>query len=110
MRAASARDIGMIIGAARRHRGLTQSELARQLGVAQNWISEVENGKETAQIGKILSVLSFLGVRLEVEETWVKSGKGREPHRTQRNKEDSPLDKIIADLGNLSAGRRNARS
>ena len=32
------------------------------------WISEIERGKDSAQIGRILRVLSFLGVRLEVGE------------------------------------------
>ena len=61
---------------ARRHRRLTQIQLARALGVTQNWISEIERGKDTAQIGKILRVLSFLGVRLEVGEApWVGTAK-----------------------------------
>lgn len=68
MWAQSAAEIGRIVATARRHRGLTQTELARALGVTQNWISEIERGKDTAQIGKILGVLSFLGVRLEVGE------------------------------------------
>jgi y4mF family transcriptional regulator len=65
MRAHSAAEVGKIIMAARRHRGLTQTELARAIGATQAWISEVEQGKDTAQIGKILRTLSHLGVRLE---------------------------------------------
>jgi len=76
MWAQSAAEIGRIIASARRHRGLTQTTLARSLGVSQNWISEIERGKDTAQIGKILRILSFLGVRLEVGEApWVDSTK-----------------------------------
>jgi len=65
MRAHTAAEVGKIILAARRHRGLTQTELARAIGATQAWISEVEQGKDTAQIGKILRTLSYLGVRLE---------------------------------------------
>ena len=68
MLAQSASDLGRIVAAARKHRGLTQEQLARAVGASQNWISEVEAGKPTAQVGKVLSVLAFLGVRLQVSE------------------------------------------
>jgi HTH-type transcriptional regulator/antitoxin HipB len=74
--AQSAAEIGRVVATARRHRRLTQTQLARALGVTQNWISEIERGKDSAQIGKILRVLSFLGVRLEVGEApWIGGGR-----------------------------------
>jgi len=84
MWAQSAAEIGRIVATARRHRGLTQTQLARALGITQNWISEIERGKDTAQVGKILRVLSFLGVRLEVGEApWVGTAK-RAPGKLAR--------------------------
>jgi transcriptional regulator with XRE-family HTH domain len=68
MWAQSSAEVGKIVAAARRYRDLTQTQLAQAVGVTQNWLSEVENGKDTAQIGRILRVLSFLQVRLEVAE------------------------------------------
>jgi y4mF family transcriptional regulator len=65
MWAQSAAEIGKIIAAARRHHKLTQAELAQAIGSTQAWVSEVEQGKETAQIGKVLRALSHLGVRLQ---------------------------------------------
>ncbi len=65
MWAQSAAEVGKIIATARHHHQLTQAELARAVGATQAWISEVEQGKETAQIGKVLRVLSHLGVRLQ---------------------------------------------
>ena len=65
MWAQSALEIGKIIAAARRHHKLSQAELARAIGSTQAWVSEVEQGKETAQIGKVLRALSHLGVRLQ---------------------------------------------
>lgn len=65
MWAQSAAEVGKIIAAARRHHKLTQAELARAIGATQAWVSEVEQGKETAQIGKVLRTLSHLGVRLQ---------------------------------------------
>jgi len=76
MWAQSAAEIGAIIATARKRRGLTQTSLAQALGVTQNWISEIERGKDTAHIGKVLRVLSYLGVRLEVGEApWIGSTK-----------------------------------
>lgn len=65
MWAQSAADIGKILTAARRHHGLTQAALGQAIGASQKWVSQVEMGKETAQIGKVLKALSHLGVRLQ---------------------------------------------
>lgn len=65
MWAQTAAEIGKIIAVARRHHKMTQADLARALGTTQAWVSEVEKGKETAQIGKVLRALSQLGVRLQ---------------------------------------------
>ena len=65
MWAQSATEIGRIIATARRHHKLTQAGLAQAIGATQAWVSEVEQGKETAQIGKVLRALSHLGVRLQ---------------------------------------------
>lgn len=64
MWAQSSAEVGKIVAAARKHHGLTQTELARAIGATQTWVSEVEQGKDKAQIGKVLRALSHLGVRL----------------------------------------------
>jgi HTH-type transcriptional regulator / antitoxin HipB len=75
MWAQSAAEIGRIVSTARRHRGLTQVQLAREVGATQYWISQIECGKETAQIGRVLRVLSFLGVRLKTGHApWMSDG------------------------------------
>ena len=105
MWAQSATEIGRIVATARRHRGLTQTQLARALGVSQNWVSEIERGKDSAQIGKILRVLSFLGVRLTVGEApWVDTrergpAKPPKPPRT-------PLSDILAAHSTKARRRR----
>ena len=72
MWAQSAVEVGRIIAAARRHRKLTQGELARAIGASQAWVSEVERGKDSAQIGKVLRALAYLGVKLQTGVTpWV---------------------------------------
>lgn len=66
MLVSSPKDIGMLIRAKRSERDWTQGELARHVGTTQRWISEIENGKATAEIGMVLQTLSMLGIRLEV--------------------------------------------
>ena len=65
MWAQSSAEVGKILTAARKHHGLTQAELAKAIGATQTWVSEVEQGKDTAQIGKVLRALRHLGVRLQ---------------------------------------------
>jgi HTH-type transcriptional regulator/antitoxin HipB len=60
----SAKDVGSYIKARRRALGLTQSQLADQSNVGRRFLLELEDGKDTAQLGKILKVLSMLGVSL----------------------------------------------
>jgi y4mF family transcriptional regulator len=58
--------IGKAIRAARKQQGLTQSELALTANTAQRFVSKLERGKATCQIGKILDVTTALGIRIEL--------------------------------------------
>jgi y4mF family transcriptional regulator len=58
--------IGQAIRATRKQQGLTQSELALTANTAQRFISELERGKATCQIGKVLDVTAALGIRVEL--------------------------------------------
>jgi y4mF family transcriptional regulator len=58
-------DFGRLIRDARRRKSMTQGDLCRRLGVAQSWLSEVENGKMTAEIGKVLQTMALLGITLD---------------------------------------------
>lgn len=60
-------DLGAYIRQERREQQLTQSELAGLSGVGLTFISQLENGKATAEVGKVLNVLSVLGSDLIVE-------------------------------------------
>lgn len=60
----SSQDVGQLIAAARRRRGLSQREVAEALGVTQAWISRVERGQQKAWIGQVLRLAGFLNVRL----------------------------------------------
>lgn len=59
-------DLGRAIRGQRKASDLTQAQLADAAGVSAKWLSEVENGKATAEIGKIMGVLGCLGHTLSV--------------------------------------------
>ncbi len=48
--------------------GLTQAQLAEMAGLQRSYLSELENGKETEQVKRILRVLRQLGVRMTLHE------------------------------------------
>jgi len=60
------RDVGAALAALRRSVGMTQGELADRASVTRKWVSQMENGKATAQIGVLCRVLSALDARLEI--------------------------------------------
>lgn len=59
-------ELGRAIKKARKLRGLTQHELAMRTNTSTKFISNVENGKDSAHIGKVLLLLRVLdmGTRL----------------------------------------------
>jgi HTH-type transcriptional regulator/antitoxin HipB len=59
-------DIGQVIRKTRKALKLTQSELALASGTATRFISDLENGKPSCHLGKTLSVLSALGIRIDL--------------------------------------------
>ena len=57
-------EIGAAIRTERRQQGLTQTELADLCGVSLSFVSNLENGKPTAELAKTLTVLTTLGLDL----------------------------------------------
>ena len=62
----SPEELGKAVREARKKANLTQAELAFAAGVGLRFISELEGGKPTAQLGKIMQVLAALGGNLAV--------------------------------------------
>jgi HTH-type transcriptional regulator/antitoxin HipB len=62
----SVEDVGAAIRAKRTAIGMQQQELAALAGVGPRFLSEVENGKESAEIGKVLQVLRRLGLEVSI--------------------------------------------
>jgi HTH-type transcriptional regulator/antitoxin HipB len=70
------RDLGAAVRRRRRELGLNQADLAAHAGVSRPWISSLEGGKRTAEVGLVLSVLSALelDVRFEARTPTVPPG------------------------------------
>jgi transcriptional regulator with XRE-family HTH domain len=58
---------GILVRALRLAQKFTRDELANATGLSPKFISQVEAGKPTAQIGKVLHLLTELGVALHAE-------------------------------------------
>ncbi|CAH2790916.1 MAG: Glycosyltransferase [uncultured Paraburkholderia sp.] len=64
---ANTSELGEIVRAARLAQGLTRDILAIASGLSPKFITHIEAGKETAQIGKVLYLLGELGIVLRAE-------------------------------------------
>lgn len=60
------KDIGKIVAAERKKQGLTQAQLAGFCNVGITFISNLENGKGTAEIDKVLNVVLMLGLDISI--------------------------------------------
>jgi HTH-type transcriptional regulator/antitoxin HipB len=65
-KAATAADIGAAIRKKRKEDGLTLADAAALCGVGYRFLSDLENGKATVQMGKVLQVLTALGLDLYI--------------------------------------------
>jgi y4mF family transcriptional regulator len=63
---ATAAEIGMAVRKKRKEDGLTLADAAALCGVGYRFLSDLENGKETVQVGKVLKVLTALGLDMTI--------------------------------------------
>jgi y4mF family transcriptional regulator len=59
-------EIGVVIRRARVAQGLRQDQLAAAAGVGLRFLVELERGKPTVRLAKVLAVLNALGCRVEI--------------------------------------------
>ena len=59
-------EIGGVVRQARLAQGLRQDQLAAAAGVGVRFLVELERGKPTVRLSKVLAVLDALGCRLRV--------------------------------------------
>lgn len=58
--------LGKLVRDTRKSHKLTQEQLAATTGVGVRFIRELEQGKESCYIGKVLLVLAMLGIDVQV--------------------------------------------
>lgn len=58
---------GKVVRQVRKSQGLTQQELALTANTAPRFISDLENGKPTCQMGKALHVARCLGIQVGMD-------------------------------------------
>lgn len=63
----SVEDIGRLVRAHRKSQVATQAEFASLCGVGVRFISDLENGKPTMELGKVLHVLQCLGLEVTIQ-------------------------------------------
>ncbi|MCP4572682.1 MAG: helix-turn-helix transcriptional regulator [bacterium] len=74
---ATAADLGAAVRLRRRERNLTLAETAELAGVGVRFMSELENGKPTVRLSKVMDVMGALGLELRVGT--VVQAKGEQP-------------------------------
>ena len=67
IRFSTAQELGTLIRTERKRRGYTQELLADFSGVGVTFLSQLENGKPTAELEKVLRVVQTLGIDLYAE-------------------------------------------
>lgn len=60
-------DLGLVLRAARRHAGVRLDDLAATARVSKQFVSDLEYGKPTVQLGLVLQVLAEIGLPLVVD-------------------------------------------
>ncbi len=63
----SVAELGRAIRTERKALGLTQADLAAACAVSLRFLSEVERGRESAGVGRVLRVLKMLGLQVVLE-------------------------------------------
>lgn len=65
MRIDNVQYLGLYVRDQRQELGLTQTDLCAAAKVSRRWLSDLEAGKATAEVGLVLRVLHALGLTLE---------------------------------------------
>ena len=62
------KELGALVAKVRKAQGISQLELSQAADVGRRFVVELEDGKETIQAGKMLKVMSVLGIRIQFAE------------------------------------------
>lgn len=61
-------EIGTLVKNSRKRQGLTQPNLALVAGTGLRFIVDLESGKPTCQLAKVLQVLDVLGIQMALSD------------------------------------------
>jgi transcriptional regulator with XRE-family HTH domain len=64
-------DAGIAIRTLRKRAGIRIDDFAQTAGVSKQFMTDLENGKATVQMGKVLQMLQRLGIKVGLELTSV---------------------------------------
>jgi HTH-type transcriptional regulator/antitoxin HipB len=62
--------LGQALRRVRKRQGLSQEDVAGLSGVGRRFISDLENGKETCHIAKVMQVLGSMGIAIQIVTHW----------------------------------------
>ena len=60
-------DLGLLLRATRKRQKLRMDDVAGSTGVGPVFVREVERGKPTVQLGKVMQLLAELGLKLQAD-------------------------------------------
>ncbi|WP_426175833.1 helix-turn-helix domain-containing protein [Massilia sp. TWR1-2-2] len=93
-------ELGLLIRAVRKHQKMRMDDVAGSAGVGPVFVREVERGKETVQLGRVMKILAELGIALradvpdEVEGSLAQLKlKGVKPYTPRKSVTSSPARK-----------------
>ena len=64
---ASPQALGRLLQQARLAQGLTQQQVAEELGISQSYVSELESGKTSLALVRIFEIMRLTGMKLGAE-------------------------------------------
>ncbi len=79
----SAGDLGRLVRAHRKGKGLTLERVSGLGNLSTRFLSEFERGKETAEIGKVLKALRTLGLDIIVQPRGGATPSAHDPYPTK---------------------------
>jgi y4mF family transcriptional regulator len=82
----STEELGLVIRAVRKSTHVRQDDLAAMVGVSRQFTVDVEKGKPTVQLARVLRLLKELGIELSVD---IPSAASKELERLARRRSES---------------------
>jgi y4mF family transcriptional regulator len=82
----STEELGLVIRAVRKSSQVRQDDLAAMVGVSRQFTVDVEKGKPTVQLARVLRLLKELGIELSVD---IPSAASKELERLARRRSES---------------------